>query len=89
MANLQASSTNVVTVSFKEALEAEWLRRLEAVKDVNKVDGNTWALETTQPEAVRKAVLQLAVEQNLNVVSLQSGSKRLEEVFRQLTAAKD
>lgn len=89
LANLQSSSTNVVTVSFKESLEAEWLRRLASVTAVNKVDTHTWALETTQPEVVRKAVLQLAVEQNLNIVSLQSGSKRLEEVFRQLTAAKD
>jgi ABC-2 type transport system ATP-binding protein len=54
---------------------------------VNKVDANTWTLETDEPEAVRKQLLQLSVEQNLNIVSLQSENQRLEEIFRQLTTA--
>ncbi|WP_121352477.1 gliding motility-associated ABC transporter ATP-binding subunit GldA [Flavisolibacter nicotianae] len=88
LANLQQrSTTNLVRVQFKEALEAEWLRRLAGVKKVNKVDANTWTLETDEPEAVRKALLQLSVEQNLNIVSLQSENQSLEEIFRQLTTA--
>ena len=88
LANLQQrSSTNIVRVQFKEALEAEWLRRLNDVKSVNKVDSYTWTLETDNPETVRKQLLQLSVEQNLNIVSLQSESQSLEEVFRSLTTA--
>jgi ABC-2 type transport system ATP-binding protein len=88
LANLQQrSATNLVRVQFKEALEAEWLRRLAGIKKVNKVDANTWTLETDEPEAVRKQLLQLSVEQNLNIVSLQSENQRLEEIFRQLTTA--
>lgn len=90
LSNLQkTSSTNIVKVSFKEALETEWLRRLQAVKAVNKIDTYNWTLETGQPETVRKQLLQLAIEHNLNIVSLQSENKSLEEVFRQLTAAKE
>jgi ABC-2 type transport system ATP-binding protein len=86
LSNLQQrSTTNIVRVQFKEALEAEWLRRLAGVKALNKVDSHTWTLETDEPEAVRKQLLQLSVEQNLNVVSLQSESQSLEEVFRSLT----
>ncbi|HEU4904313.1 MAG TPA: gliding motility-associated ABC transporter ATP-binding subunit GldA [Flavisolibacter sp.] len=88
LANLQQrSTTNLVRVQFKEALEAEWLRRLAGVKKVNKVDANTWTLETDEPETVRKQLLQLSVEQNLNIVSLQSENQSLEEIFRQLTTA--
>ncbi|MGZ8518076.1 MAG: ATP-binding cassette domain-containing protein, partial [Chitinophagaceae bacterium] len=87
LSNLQkSSSTNIVRVSFKEALEQEWLKRLTAVKSVNKIDSYNWTLETEQPEIVRKGLLQLAVDQNLNIVSLQSENKSLEEVFRTLTA---
>jgi ABC-2 type transport system ATP-binding protein len=86
LANLQQrSTTNLVKVQFKEPLEAEWLRRLAGVKAVTKVDANTWTMETDEPETVRKQVLQLSLDQNLNVVSLQSQSQSLEEVFRSLT----
>ncbi len=86
LSNLQkTSSANVVRVSFKEALEAEWLRRLPDVKTVNKVDAFTWTMETENPESVRKALLNLSLENNLNIVSLQSENQNLEAVFRQLT----
>lgn len=88
VSNLQnRSTTNIVRVQFKEAMEAEWLRRLNGVKAVNKMDSHTWTLETDDPEIVRKQLLQLSVEQNLNIVSLQSENQSLEEVFRSLTTA--
>jgi ABC-2 type transport system ATP-binding protein len=88
LANLQQrSTTNLVRVQFKEPLEAEWLKRLAGVNTVTKVDANTWTMETNEPEMVRKQLLQLSLDQNLNIVSLQSESQSLEEVFRELTNA--
>jgi ABC-2 type transport system ATP-binding protein len=81
----KASSTNVVRVSFKEALEQEWLRRLDNTKTVTKIDAQNWTIETDNPESVRKGLLQLAIEHNLNIVSLQSENKSLEDIFRSLT----
>jgi ABC-2 type transport system ATP-binding protein len=86
LSNLQkTSSANIVRVGFKEALEAEWLRRLPDAQAVNKVDTYHWSIETENPETVRKGLLSLALEHNLNIVSLQSQNQSLEEVFRQLT----
>lgn len=81
----QRSSSNFVSVAFGEPLEVEWLRRLQGVTSVVKKDTYNWRLETADPETVRKQVLQLALEHNLNIVSLSSESGSLEEVFRQLT----
>ena len=87
LSNLQkTSSTNIVRVAFKEALEQEWLNRLQEARSVNKIDTHNWTIETESPEVVRKQLLQLAVEHNLNIVSLQSENQSLEEVFRSLTA---
>lgn len=84
--NLQRTSTaNLVKVQFKEPLEVEWLKRLPAVQAVNKIDTYNWSLETDNPEAVRKALLELSLQHNLNIVSLQNESQSLEEVFRNLT----
>ena len=86
--NLQNRSTSAyVKVGFAEPLEPEWLSRLQGVQSVNKLDGFTWSLQTDDPENVRKALLELTMQHNLNIVSLQTGSESLEEVFRSLTTA--
>jgi ABC-2 type transport system ATP-binding protein len=87
LSNLQnRSNTNYVKVGFKEPLEQEWLTRLQGVNAVNKIDTYNWSIETDNPEIVRKNLLGLTVEHNLNIVSLQTQSESLEEVFRSLTA---
>jgi len=83
----QQSSSSVVKVQFKEALEQEWLRRLEAVKNVNKIDTYTWSIETNDPDRVRTELKRLERENNLDIVSLQSENQSLEEIFRSLTSA--
>ncbi len=85
--NLQnRSSASYVKVQFKEPLEKEWLTRLAGVQSVEKLDTFNWSIQTAAPEAVRSALLRLTVEHNLNIVSLQTQSESLEEIFRSLTA---
>lgn len=81
----QSSSSNVVKVGFKESLEKEWLEKLPAAGSVNKTDANNWQLATDNPEQLRKQILELSLQHNLNIVSLQSESESLEDVFRSLT----
>jgi ABC-2 type transport system ATP-binding protein len=79
------SATNTVRVSFKEALEAEWMQRLPASQTVNKLDAYTWQISTQKPEELRKQLLELSLQHNLNIVSLQTEGSSLEDVFRSLT----
>lgn len=81
----RGSRSDSVRVSFKEALEAEWLQRLPAANMVNKLDSHTWQVGTTKPEELRKQLLELSLQHNLNIVSLQTEGGSLEDVFRQLT----
>ena len=74
-----------VRVRFKEALEPEWLKRLQGATAVHKVDSHTWVIETAAPDTVRRELKKLEAENNLDIVSLQSESQSLEEVFRSLT----
>ncbi len=84
----QVNSGIQVRLSFREVLEEEWLRRLPAVISAEKKDANTWVLETSDPNALNKQVMELALQHNLNIVSLQTESRNLEEVFRDLTSKK-
>jgi ABC-2 type transport system ATP-binding protein len=74
-----------VRVSFAEALEQEWLTRLEGVEQADSTDRKTWTLSTPDPENLRKQLLGLALQHNLNIVSLQTEHKNLEDIFRNLT----
>ena len=86
LSNLQKqSSLNVVRVSFKEPLEEEWLQRLQGVERVEKIDSYSWSIKTDESELVRKQILEMSLQHNLNIVSLHSENQSLEEVFRSLT----
>lgn len=84
--NLSAgSNVKQVKVSFREVLEPEWLSRLDAVTGVNRKDSNTWLLDTPDTESLNKQLMEMALQHNLNIVSLQTESRNLEDIFRTLT----
>jgi ABC-2 type transport system ATP-binding protein len=82
----KGSRHQTVRVSFREALEDEWLQRLPAVIRVDKKDAHTWLLDTGDTEQLNKQLMGMALQHSLNIVSLQTESRNLEEVFRDLTA---
>jgi ABC-2 type transport system ATP-binding protein len=78
---------NVVVVLFKEVVNDRWLKQLPSVNSVSQLNENGWRLFTSRPEETRKQLLQLAIEHNLNIVSLQTEGNNLEDIFRSLTSA--
>ncbi len=87
LSNLQKAnkSSHAVIVQFKEAVEIELLKKLSDVDNVQQFQITNFKLETHNPESVRKQLFELSLQHNLNIVSLQSESHSLEEVFRNLT----
>ena len=80
-------STNKLRVQFREVLEEEWLRRLPSVRSADRLDSHTWSLDTDDTEQLNKQLMAMALQHNLNIVSLQSESRDLEAIFRNLTKA--
>lgn len=85
--NLQQrqAGNGYIQVTFGEPVEAAALEQLPEVTRVVGSEGNTWQLFTGNVEAVRKNLLQFALINNRNILSLQSNSQSLEAIFRQLT----
>lgn len=83
----RSNSTAKLKVVFKEPLEAAWLERLSAVESVNRISPNEWELVCGDVQEANKQLMQLALQEKLNIVSLQSGEQSLEEVFRSLTSS--
>jgi ABC-2 type transport system ATP-binding protein len=89
LSNLQQQgNNNTVKVSFKEPLEVEWLSRIPGAKAINKLDTYTWQIEAMEANEVKKQLLELSLQHNLNIVSLQTEGGSLEEIFRSLTVTK-
>lgn len=79
---------HVVIVQFNTAVDKSLLEELNNVDSVHETQAAHYKLQTANPEAVRKQILELSLQHNLNIVSLQSESQRLEEIFRTLTQQK-
>jgi ABC-2 type transport system ATP-binding protein len=87
LSNLQKGNkdTQIVMVQFKEGVDKTFLEKIIGAEKVQQVSPYNFQLSTTNSESVRKQILELALQHNLNIVSLQSESQSLEDVFRSLT----
>ena len=89
LSNLQKGNNDIhfVHVQFKENIEIAILKNLQDVIAVEELQTSNFKLQTTNPESVRKQLLELSLKNNLNIVSLQSETNSLEDIFRNLTSA--
>ena len=90
LSNLQKASPAIQTISvqFKESVSIDWLSSLQAVTSIKDIAPGSFNIQCTNAETVKKQLLQLSIDKNLNIVSLQSIEHSLEEVFRELTGGK-
>jgi ABC-2 type transport system ATP-binding protein len=75
-----------IQVSFGDPVPSEAaLLQIAGVTRVKRQDANSWQLFAGNLEDVRKNLLQFALINNRNILSLQSNSQSLESIFRELT----
>jgi ABC-2 type transport system ATP-binding protein len=85
LVKLQAGNKHMVIVAFQQPVDLVILTQIRSVTSVDHLQGATYQLHTEDPGAVKKQILETALQNNLNIVSLQSENQSLEEVFRSLT----
>jgi len=85
--NLQRNKqqAQVVIVSFEGKVTLSTIQQLNHITAVEQLQGPTFRIQSADAESVRKQLLQLALQQQLNIVSLQTETVSLEDVFRNLT----
>jgi len=79
------SEEGTIRLALRESPEIGKFQQLKGVKGVEKLSETEWELRTDQPDEVKKQLLELALQNNWNIVSLQSENKSLEALFRSLT----
>ncbi len=81
----KTKSGKSVAVTFDKPVDDLLLQNLPSVTKVNKTNNASFSLQTSNDVDTRRQLLELALQHNFNIVSLQSEENNLEEVFRQLT----
>lgn len=81
----QSKGTHILQVEFSGVLSIGVLAAIPGVSAVQQDSPGKWTLTTLDADLVRKNLLQFALQNNLNILSLQSNSRSLEDIFRQLT----
>jgi ABC-2 type transport system ATP-binding protein len=74
-----------IRVGFRESLEPAKLEQLKQVHKVSRLNEQEWELQTPSPDEVKKQLLELALQNNWNILTLQSENQSLEAIFRSLT----
>ena len=85
--NLQQKNNNAasVNVEFREKVSADQISNITGADHIQQLSATRFQLTGPEPEVIRKQLLQLSIENNWNIVSLQNESSSLEEVFKNLT----
>jgi ABC-2 type transport system ATP-binding protein len=79
------STQGILLVSFETAVDTTLFQRLKNLKQYEAIGQNKYKMTTDKPEELRKEVMQLALNHDINISSLQAETQSLEDVFRSLT----
>ena len=87
LSNLKSvnKTIHIVIVQFSEPVEPSLIKQINDVEEIQNVQPGLYKLNTQKPDTVKKQLLELSLQHGYNIVSLQSETQRLEEVFRSLT----
>jgi ABC-2 type transport system ATP-binding protein len=81
----QTGAHGSVTIEFSTEVDEALLRRIPGVDSLERLSPERWRLASATAEELKKSLWQFTLQNNLNIVSLQSNAPLLEEVCRRLT----
>lgn len=82
----RTDTDEIIYVRFKENLPLTLLASLKDAKSVEAEGPMFWKIVSGNPDRARRQLFELALQHNLNIVSLHSEIQSLEAVFRDLTS---
>jgi len=79
------NAQHIVIVEFTESINPHIFSTIDGIEKFEQIKTSAFKFQTFDPEKVKKIILQISLENNLNILSLQSETKSLEEIFKNLT----
>ncbi|MCF8301850.1 MAG: gliding motility-associated ABC transporter ATP-binding subunit GldA [Bacteroidales bacterium] len=85
----QSANRQVIIAEFDSPIDKNMLASIQGVIKTENTAGNTWRIEATTERDVRSDIFKAAVNENKTVLSLNKETRRLEDIFHQLTQNKE
>ena len=76
---------HTVVVQFSKEADVRIFSNVEGIQKIDEEQPFIFKIQTADPENVKRQLLKLSLENDLNIISLQSEIKSLENIFRNLT----
>lgn len=78
-------ANHTVVVQFSKEADVRIFSNVEGIQKIDEEQPFIFKIQTADPENVKRQLLKLSLENDLNIISLQSETKSLENIFRNLT----
>jgi len=78
----------VITVEFEGSCSKNQLLKISGVIEAINANGNIWVIKSTGKKDVRPLIFEMAVKNNLAVLSLNTEERSMEDIFKDLTGKK-
>lgn len=79
----QAQFSNELILKIKEIVKPDIF---EGIQNIKQLNGNTWSFKTDNADNLKRRLMEIILNKNLNIISLESESTgTLEDVFKTLT----
>lgn len=87
IAHLQSgdNGTHSIIVAFAENPAISVFNNIAEIIQIRAIEKNQVKFSTSQPEHLRRRIIEISLENNLNIVSIHSETQSLETVFKSLT----
>lgn len=84
LSNLRTNkNSNTLTLQLKEDIKEDVF---EGIQNIKQLNANTWVFKTDNPDVLKRKLMEIALNKNLNIVSWQNeNTDSLEDIFRTLT----
>ena len=83
------NSVAKLIVVFKEQVDRALFTSLSGITQVEQISSWEWSLQTLDASALSKELMAFTLQHTLNIVSLQTQARSLEDIFRELTRKVD
>lgn len=79
------TKSNRIAVTFSTAIDKQKLQALPAAIDVTETNNHNFKISTNDTNELRRQLLEFALKEQLDIISLQTEGNNLEDIFRSLT----
>lgn len=81
----QHKINQIIHVEFDATIDIKLLQSISGVESVKHLQGNTYQIIASDEKDIRKDIFNIAVQQNIGVLTLNKEEQKMEDVFKELT----